>query len=116
MIHPKIENFISLLRNNEYYVSNDIDKNALRILKENGSTATEAVITLHQGFGFSKMEEVEKFVYDSELWAGEDLQDIMYQTFLYMNYNPPDPNFAYDKNKIKFPLNNPPSGKSEGSK
>lgn len=31
--------------------------------------------------------------------------------FLYMNYNPEDPNFSYDENNVKFSLL-PPSKKS----
>ena len=115
IIHPKIETFINVLRDREYYKADDMDKNALNILKESGSTATEAIITLHQAFGFSKMEEAEKFVYGSNLWESEGLQDIAYQTFLYMNYNPHDPNFSYDENKVVFPLT-PASKKLEDDK
>ncbi|HQV87124.1 MAG TPA: hypothetical protein PKZ90_14400 [Chitinophagaceae bacterium] len=82
----------------------------MKILWESGSTATEAAIVLHLGFNFS-LVNAETYIRALQLWESEDIQDIAYQTFLYMNYNPEDPNFSYDENNVKFSLL-PPSKKS----
>ena len=104
-IHPKIKHFISLLK--EHGISDAEIKNkisdALKILKESKTTSTEAIVVFHQGFGFPDIE-AEAIVKSSKLWDPEAIQDIAYQTFLYLNYNPEDPNFFYDDNKVRFPL------------
>lgn len=85
-IHPKIRKFIDLLKEAEIDELPANKEKVLSILKNNGATRTEAVITLHLGFNMID-EEAEKVVYLSELWEKEPLQDIAYQTFLYMSYN-----------------------------
>ena len=111
-IHPRIKKFIDLLKwagINEHEIKKT---DSLRILMEKGSTSTEAMVVIHQGFKISDVE-AEKIVKESKLWAPEDIEDIAYQTFLYMNYNPDDPNFHYDENSIKFSLIAPPKKPNE---
>ena len=110
-IHPKIQNCIDSLKEAGI---NEIRGNekALVHLKEIGATQTEAVIAFHLGFNIS-IGEAEKIVYPSGVWERESLADIAYQTFLYMNYNPDDPDFHYDENSVKFSLLNPPDKKTD---
>jgi hypothetical protein len=100
-MHPKIKQFVDLLKASSF--QNVIDQKSLNILKENGATSTEAMITIHLGFLVPEVE-AEKVVLASNLWERESIQDIAYQTFLYMNYNPEDPNFQFDENKVRFSL------------
>lgn len=102
-IHSKIKNFIKIIKRKR---QDSIDENDLKILYEGGATATEAAITLHLGFDFSDVN-AERFVKYSQLWQPENIQDVAYQTFLYMNYDPDDPNFSYDDDKVKFSLKLP---------
>ncbi|MDX1935517.1 MAG: hypothetical protein SFU21_00290 [Flavihumibacter sp.] len=102
-IHPQIGKFIDFLKEAGIDELTGNEDKILSILKDNGATQTEAVITLHLGFNIID-EGAEKIVYSSDLWEKEPLQDIAYQTFLYMNYNPEDPDFFYDENKVKFSL------------
>jgi hypothetical protein len=102
-LHPKIREFISLI--NEAGINKFVgnEKQVLTILKNNCATQTEAVIVIHLGFGIS-LDESESIVFPSKIWEREDLQDIAYQTFLYMNYNPADSDFSYNDDNVKFPL------------
>ena len=102
-IHPQIRKFIDVLKEAGIDELSGKEKEALSILKDNGATQTEAVITIHLGFNII-LGEAEKIVYPSKVWEREDLQDIAYQTFLYMNYNPADSDFSYDDDKVRFPL------------
>ena len=102
-IHPRIRDFIDLLKVAGIENVSGNEEQILAILKNSGATQTEAIITLHLGFNIVD-EEAEKIVYPSKIWEREDLQDIAYQTFLYMNYNPADSDFSYDDNKVKFSL------------
>ena len=61
------------------------------------------MICLHQGFEFS-VNDAENFVRPINTWNYEEIQDIAYQTFLYMNYNPDDPDFYNDGDIVRFPL------------
>lgn len=108
-IHPQIKKLIDSCKQAGIEKLAGNEQKILFILKNNGATQTEAIITLHLGFNI--IDEAEKIVYASEMWEKEPLQDIAYQTFLYMNYNPDDPDFYYDENKIKFSLNPPPDTK-----
>ena len=109
IVHPKIENFINCIREGGYDIANRKEE-ALNVLWSIGATATEAAITLHLGFNYP-LAEAEKLIRSSQLWEPETIQDIAYQTFLYMNYNPDDPNFSYDEDKVKFPLTPPSKNK-----
>jgi len=111
-MHPKIKQFIDLLKSNSLH--DIIDGKSLNILKENGATSTEAMIAIHLGFSVPDVE-AEKIVLASNLWERESMQDIAYQTFLYMNYNPEDPNFQFDDNKVRFSLSNPSANKDANS-
>lgn len=102
-VHPKISRFINLINNSGLIELTANDKQVLAILKDNGATQTEAGITIHFAFGIS-LGDAEKIVYPSKVWERESLEDIAYQTFLYMNYNPSDPDYSYDDNKVKFTL------------
>ena len=102
-IHPQISKLIDLLKEAGINELIGNEKKVLLILKDKVATQTEAVITLHLGFKIID-EEAEKEVYLSELWEKESIQDIAYQTFLYMNYNPSDSDFSYDDNNVKFSL------------
>ena len=112
-IHPKIKGLIELLE--KYKITReDLQKHdsyGLEILKETEASSTEAMVVLHQGFGFTTIA-AEEIVKASKLWMPEAIQDIAYQTFLYTSYNPDDPNFSYDENKVKFSLI-PPTKKSD---
>jgi hypothetical protein len=83
-IHPKIQNFIDLLTpfNKDYFKENELK--VLEVLKKAGTTSTEAMVTLHLGIKI-ELEEAEKSVNSSHLWEPEHIQDIAYQTFLYMS-------------------------------
>ena len=100
IIHPKISHFIAILNKGN---SNSIDENDIKKLWESGATATEAAIVLHLGFNF-QLANAETYIYAFQLWQPENIQDIAYQTFLYMNYNPEDPNFLNDEDKVKFSI------------
>ena len=63
------------------------------------------MITVHFGFEMPDVD-AEKMVFSSNLWEKESIQDIAYQTFLYMNYAPGDPNFEFDENRVKFYFKN----------
>jgi len=76
----------------------------LLFFKEKGATATETVITLHLGFGIQDTE-AEKFVYDSDVWERENVNDIFDQTLIYLYYKPNDPNYKVDSNAITIPFN-----------
>jgi hypothetical protein len=99
------------------------EKEILAILKSGGATQTEAVITVHLGLN-ATLDEAEGAIYPSGVWKPESLQDIAFQTFLYMNYNPGDPDFYADENTVRFALfrdspkkdaeeKNEPKGKSD---
>lgn len=113
-IHPKIKRFVDLLKwaGIDNFKINTAD--ALQILKEKGATSTEAMVVAHQGFDIAT-DEAERIVKQSKFWEPEEIQDIAYQTFLYMNYNPDDPNFSYDDDSVKFSLI-PPEEKSKEEK
>jgi hypothetical protein len=110
-IHPKIEKLINVIKVNGINEISNNHKPIINILKKYGATQTEAIITIHLGFS-ATLENAEKIVYASNVWEKEPLQEIAYQTFLYMNYDPDDPDFSYNPTSIKFPLI-PPSKKSE---
>lgn len=100
IIHPKIQHFITMIHKSR---EAQIDDKDAKKLWQCGATATEAAITLHLGFNFS-LADAEKYIKALQLWKPEEIQDIAYQTFLYMNYSPDDPNFSYDENNVRFPL------------
>jgi hypothetical protein len=102
-LHPKIERFINIIKETGINEINRNDKKMANILKESGATSTEAMISIHLGLGIADIE-AETIINSSQLWEPEHIQDIAYQTFLYMNYNPDDPDFSYDENDIKFNL------------
>lgn len=104
IIHPKIKHLIDALKKDN---NSSIDENDVKNLWESGTTATEAAIVLHLGFNFS-LVNAETYIQAFQLWPPEDIQDIAYQTFLYMNYNPEDTNFSNDEDKVKFSLLPPP--------
>jgi hypothetical protein len=87
-IHPKINMFIVALKEEriDNMESENERRRALDILYEKGATSTEAMVVFHQGYGF-KEEDAENIVKQSEKWKPEDIQDIAYQTFLYLSYN-----------------------------
>jgi hypothetical protein len=109
-IHPQVQTLINFLKDEgiDELLSNE--RKALKILKNKGATQTQAVVALHLGFNITD-EKAEKIVYSSDLWEREDLQDIAYQTFLYMNYNPEDTDFSYDEHSVKFSLIRQPDKK-----
>ena len=102
-IHPKISKYIDQIKATGISEIKGNEKKVLALLKENGSTQTEAIIVLHLGFNID-IGESEKIVFPSDIWERESLQDIAYQTFVYMNYNPNDPNYYYDKDSVRFSL------------
>lgn len=102
-VHPKICKYIDLLKKAGVSQIKNNEEKVLTLLKKDGATQTEAIITLHLGFNID-MGESEKIVFPSKIWERESLQDIAYQTFLYMNYNPDDPDFYYDEDSVKFSL------------
>lgn len=106
-IHPTISKYINLLKEAGILKVENNERKLLTLLKENGATQTEAIIVLHLGYN-NDLGEGEKMVFSSNVWDREDLQDIAYQTFLYMNYNPDDPNYYSDENSVKFSLKTPP--------
>jgi hypothetical protein len=106
-IHPKISKYIKLLKEAGITKVENNEKEVLTLLKRNGATQTEAIIVLHLGLNIG-IGESEKIVFPSNVWERESLQDIAYQTFLYMNYNPDNPNFYYDEDSLKFSLIPPP--------
>ena len=83
-IHPKIQKYIALLSglNAQDFIDKRLE--ILVILNNSGTTSTEAIITLHFAFNI-EMESAEKIVYASNLWEPEHIQDIAYQTMLYMS-------------------------------
>ena len=99
-IHPKIKHIIGEIKNSGY---DTIHESNIEALWKTGATATEAAITLHLGFNY-ELKDAEDLIRKSDLWEPEAIQDIAYQTFIYMNYNPDDPNFFYDEKNVRFSL------------
>lgn len=110
-IHPKISGYITLIKEDGVNEIKNNEQKVLILLRDNGATQTEAIITLHLGFNIG-IGESEKIVFPSGVWERESLQDIAYQTFLYMNYSPDDPDFYYDEDRVKFSLTPPPDNKN----
>lgn len=83
-IHPKIQDFIFLITpfNKDNFKQNELK--ILEILRNAGTTSTEAIVALHFGINI-ELENAEKSVNTSNLWEPEHIQDIAYQTFLYMS-------------------------------
>lgn len=102
-IHPKIRHLIDCIHEAGIDDVSGNETKVLSILKNTEATQTEAVITIHLGFNVV-LAEAEKIVYPSKVWGREELSDIAYQTFLYMNYNPSDSDFSYDEEKVRFSL------------
>jgi len=55
-------------------------------LKAVGATQTEAIVTLHLVRDVP-LERVQPTVYSSEIWEYENLNDIAFQTFKYLEYD-----------------------------
>ncbi|MCP9750052.1 hypothetical protein [Ferruginibacter sp. HRS2-29] len=83
-IHPKIKIYMDLLSDLRAEDFKERDLEILGILNNAGTTSTEAIIALHFALNI-EMEVAEKVVYASNLWKPEHIQDIAYQTMLYMS-------------------------------
>ena len=101
-MHPRIEFLTKLLK--DYNPKTLLHVGTLLFFKENGATATEVVITLHLGFGIQDTD-AERFVYDSDVWEQENVNDIFDQTLIYLFYNPDDPNYKVNSKEITIPFN-----------
>ena len=101
-MHPKIKKFGNLLR--AYNPPLLLSLDTLYFLKEKGATATEAAITLFSLFHIPN-EDAEKFVYDSNVWEPEDINEIFDQTLIYLFYDKNNPNYQADCKKIRIPFN-----------
>lgn len=100
MVHPKIQQFIDAARKHGY---NTASESLLLFLRDLGATQTEATFVLDHGFSMTS-EESENYVLNSKIFNGETMEDFVYQTFLYANYDPENPHFKYDNNMVQFPL------------
>ena len=101
-MHPRIEYLAKLLK--DYNPKTLLDLATLYFFKEKGATATEAVITLNLGFGVQD-KEAERFVYGSDVWEQENVNDIFDQTLIYLFYKPDDPNYKVSSKEITIPFN-----------
>ena len=100
-MHPRIKYLYSLI--NEIKPEKVLDIAVLQLLKDEGSTRTEAAITLHLGFNIDAVA-ADKFVIESMIWPGENIEDVFYQTMKYLQYNPNDPDYDADDNRVKISI------------
>lgn len=100
-MHPRIEKLFNQIK--EISPEKVLNIEVLHLLKDYGTTRTEASMTLHQGFNLH-LEEVDKFVIKSNIWTNETLEDVFYETLKYLYYNPDDPNYKADDNSAQISI------------
>jgi hypothetical protein len=86
-VHPKIQTIIESL--SEMGLGG-LDKETLFFLNTKNVTQTEAVAALYFGFDVS-IEAADSYVRQSGILPGETIDEVAYQTFLYMFYDPQKP-------------------------
>jgi len=82
-LHPKIEGFYNTILNlkAEKILSHEV----LQLLHDKEATATEVSCVLHMGFDID-VDEAYMFAISSKLFPREEINEIVYQTFLYFYY------------------------------
>lgn len=98
-IHPRIEEIVNYLI--QYNPKEVLHENTLSFLSSKNVTQTEAVVALHFGYNIP-IEVTDRFVRCSTMLKSESIEDIAYQTFLYMFYEPDDPNFNSDDDRVQL--------------
>lgn len=82
-LHPKIDDFFRVILVSK--PDTILSEQVLKILKSKEATATEAAIVLHMGFDVD-LDEASDFVAISNMFPYEEVNDVAYQTFLYLYY------------------------------
>jgi hypothetical protein len=101
MIHPDISKLINLAKQNGF---NNPDRETIVFLSTQNASQTQAIFVLYQGYGITLEKAEEMIQKDGKLFKPESLEDSIYETFLYENYDPHDPNFKADENMVRFSM------------
>lgn len=80
-MHPEIKEIINQLDLNDSYWN--LNTNTLLFLKEIGIGQTEAIIAIHLGKHIT-LESVQEYVFQSNIWPHEDINEVAYKTFKYL--------------------------------
>lgn len=83
-LHPRIEYLYQELQG--LNPSKILDLGILSFLKDKGATATEVIVTLHLCYNVI-LEDAERFVFDSNAFPYEGINEIAFQTFEYLYFN-----------------------------
>jgi len=83
-LHPRIKEFYDALR--DFNPSDLLSVVVLNFLKDHGATATEATMVFHLGYEI-KLEDAEDFVFDSDIFPSEEINETANQTFTYLYYD-----------------------------
>ena len=100
-LHPRIKAIVNELK--EYNPEEVLHENTLWFLNSKNVSQTEAAVAIHFGYNIP-IDVADKFVRNSTILVAESIEDTAYYTFLYMFYQPDDPNFDEDDDRIKLSL------------
>jgi hypothetical protein len=100
-MHPRIKELYNQIK--DISPENVLHIEVLHLLKECGATRTEAAITLHLGFNLD-LNEVDIVLNKSNIWTNVNLDDVFYATLKYIYYNPEDPNYESDDDRVQIPI------------
>lgn len=101
MIHPDILRLIEEAKQKGF---TSINSDLIYFLLSINATSTQTTFVLNQGFSIGLVEADRIMIEYFSLFEGNDIDDPIYETFLYGNYNPEDPNFKVTEDGVQFSL------------
>ena len=101
MIHPHILQLIEIIKKAGH---TNVDDGMIKELISIGATSTQATFVIHQGFNIELLAAEKIILEYISLFKPTDIADVAYETFLYDNYDPNDPNFEETEDMVRFSL------------
>lgn len=101
MIHPDISQLIEIVKTKGY---TEVNSDMIAYLANAGASFIQTTFVIHQGFNI-ELEEADRIMFDHvSLFKEDEAEDPVYETFLYGNYDPKDPNFEATEDMVRFSL------------